>query len=187
MRPIMRIAFALSLATVLMTPGATHAHAGSANDASEIRRPGPWLAELRWVNAKPLAPADLKGKVVLVEFWTFDCINCRRTVPAMRRLAASYGGARDVVIIGLHTPELEHERDLGNVRRAIQRLGLTFPVAQDNDYSAWRAFDNHYWPALYLIDRGGVIRATHIGELHLDTPEWRALLGQIDALRREAL
>src|SRR2546426_956054 len=121
-------------------------------------RPGPWLEGLKWVNARPLSAADLRGKVVLVEFWTFDCINCRRTVPAISRLAAAYGKARDVLILGIHTPELEHERDTPSVRRAVRRLKLLIPVAQDNDFVAWRAFDNHYWPAIHVLDAQGAIR-----------------------------
>jgi thiol-disulfide isomerase/thioredoxin len=144
-----------------------------------------WLEGLRWVNARPLSAADLRGKVVLVEFWTFDCINCRRTVPAIGRLASEYGKARDVLILGIHTPELEHERDSANVRRAVRRLKLAIPVAQDNDFAAWRAFDNHYWPAIHLLDARGAIRYTHVGELHVGTAAWERLFHKIEELRRE--
>ena len=147
--------------------------------------PGPWLGALEWVNSRPLAPADLRGRVVLVEFWTFECINCRRTVPAMKRLAAEYERAADVRIIGIHTPELENERDAGNVRRAVESLGLRYPVGRDNDYVAWRAFGNEYWPALYLLDRRGRVRLTHVGELHQGTPAWNELERTIETLRKE--
>jgi thiol-disulfide isomerase/thioredoxin len=148
-------------------------------------RPSPWLGGVRWIDSKPLTDSDLAGKVVLVEFWTFECINCRRTVPAMKRLETAYRGTRDVVIIGVHTPELDSERDLGNVRRAVHRLGLGFPVATDNQYVAWNAFHNEYWPALYLMDRRGAVRWTHAGELHEGTPAWDELGRAIARLRGE--
>ena len=137
-----------------------------------------------WFNSAPLARADLRGKIQLVEFWTFRCINCVRTVPAMRNLSERFP-AGDVVVIGVHTPELDEERDPRRVGEALRRLGVRFPVAMDNDHAVWRAFGNRYWPALYLVDKRGVIRHTHIGELHEGTLEWRVLLERIDALRRE--
>ena len=138
-----------------------------------------------WLNSRPLTRADLAGKVVLVEFWTFDCINCRRTVPAMKRLHARFREGGDVVIVGVHTPELAHERDPRAVQRAIHRLQLPYPVLLDNAMANWEAFDNHYWPALYVIDRRGVIRDLHIGELHEGTPAWRSVVALIESLRRE--
>jgi thiol-disulfide isomerase/thioredoxin len=147
--------------------------------------PRPWLDGLEWVNSRPLTRADLAGKVVVVEFWTFDCINCRRTVPAMNRLERMFRDRSDVAIVGIHTPELEHERDAGNVRRAVEGLGLRLPVGRDNAFRAWRAFGNHYWPALYVLDRNDRVRSTHVGELHEGTPAWAELLRTIDRLRRE--
>src|SRR5438445_4966826 len=99
--------------------------------ADGARTPGPWLPGLRWVHSRPLEDADLAGRVVLVEFWAFDCINCRRTVPAMRRLEVEHRAEKDLVIIGVHTPELEEERDFGNLTRAVGRLGIRYPVAHD--------------------------------------------------------
>ena len=144
----------------------------------------PLVASDRWLNSPPLAASDLAGKVVLVEFWTFACINCIRTVPAMRALHDAFP-ASEVVVLSVHTPELERERRADAVARAIERLGVRYPVAIDNDFKNWRAYENRYWPALYLVDRRGVIRATHIGELHQGTAAWRALLATIEALRRE--
>jgi thiol-disulfide isomerase/thioredoxin len=185
MKFLARTVYGLAVAN-LLSVSAPAAVTPPAAGASNVVSAPIWLSGLRWVNVRPISAADLRGKVVVVEFWTFDCVNCRRTVPAMRTLAGSYRAAQDVVVIGIHTPELDHERRFDNVRRAVDRLGLRFPVAQDNDYTAWRAFDNHYWPALYVIDRSGAIRTRHIGELHFGTPAWKALIGNIEALRSRA-
>ena len=143
----------------------------------------PEIRSSHWFNSTPLRAEDVRGKVRLVEFWAFRCINCVRTVPAMRALSEHYG--HDLVIIGVHTPELDEERDPRQVAEAVRRLDVRYPVATDNDYAVWRAFGNRYWPALYLIDKRGRIRATHVGELHQGTPEWSELVTRIDALRRE--
>ena len=147
-------------------------------------RRAPAIVSDRWLNSQPLTAIDLKGRVVVVEFWTFGCINCIRTAPAMRQLRASYAPDR-VVVVGIHTPEFEHEKNAANVERAIARLGISYPVAMDNDFAIWRRFDNRYWPALYVIDRRGVIRHTHVGELHQGTPRWSELLELIDRLLKE--
>src|ERR1700712_369750 len=116
-----------------------------------------------WINGGPLRPADLLGHVVLVGFWTLTCINWLRTEPYIRGWAKAY---RDdgLVVIGVHTPEFTFEQDIDNVRLATTRHGIDYPVAVDNEYAIWRAFDNHYWPALYFIDREGAIRDSHFGE-----------------------
>jgi thiol-disulfide isomerase/thioredoxin len=144
----------------------------------------PPIQSTKWINSKPLAKADLRGKVVLVEFWAFDCINCQRTVPAMKKLDETYD-AKDVVIVGVHTPELEQERDPYNVEKAVAKLGLKYPIALDNDYRVWKAFKNRYWPALYVVDKRGIIRHAHIGELHEDSPGWEEVVRWIDELRKE--
>jgi len=175
---------------VASSPGSSElrlaSSAGAESSASTERAFAPrgWLEGLRWVNADPISAATIKGRVVVVEFWTFDCINCRRTIPAMKALADAFPDSKDVTIIGVHTPELERERDFGNVRRAVSRLGLRFAVAQDNDYSAWNAFQNQYWPALYVLDRRGAVRYQHVGELHLGTPAWEELQRTIRELRK---
>jgi thiol-disulfide isomerase/thioredoxin len=155
--------------------GAAKAHARPAGPI------GPWIGRLPWINATRVSPESLSGKVVLVEFWAFDCINCRRTIPAMRQLAMVYRG-RDFVILGMHTPELEQERDHALLRRQVEQNRITWPVAMDDDEVAWRAFDNHAWPALYLLDRSGRVQATHIGELHEGTPAWNELRRDIEQL-----
>ena len=116
-----------------------------------------------WVNTEPLGPADLQGHVVLVDFWTLTCINWLRTAPYIRGWSRAY---RDdgLIVVGVHTPEFSFEHDIDRVRRATQEREIAYPVAADNDYAIWSAFDNHYWPALYFADRDGVIRDQHFGE-----------------------
>ena len=116
-----------------------------------------------WLNTKPLTMASLRGKVVLVDFWTYSCINCIRTLPYVESWYQKYG-PEGFVVVGVHTPEFAFEHDPGNVAAAISRFGITYPVAQDNEYATWTAYNNEYWPADYLIDAGGHIRDTHFGE-----------------------
>ena len=116
-----------------------------------------------WLNSPPLTREQLKGKVVLIDFWTYSCINCIRTLPYLRTWANKYG--RDgLVVIGVHAPEFAFEKDPANVRKAVERFGITYPVAMDNDLRIWRAFNNRYWPAHYFVDAQGRIRHHHFGE-----------------------
>ena len=116
-----------------------------------------------WVNGTAPAPADLQGHVVLTSFGTYTCINWLRSLPYVRAWADKYA-SRGLVVVGVQTPEFDFEGDLGNVGRAIEERHLAYPVAVDNDYAVWRAFDNHYWPALYFADAQGRIRHHHFGE-----------------------
>jgi thiol-disulfide isomerase/thioredoxin len=116
-----------------------------------------------WLNSQPLSMADLRGKVVLVDFWTYTCVNWRRTLPYVRAWAQKYKD-QGLVVIGVHTPEFSFERDVGNIRQAITEMRIDYPVAIDSDYKVWSAFNNEYWPALYLIDAQGRIRHHHFGE-----------------------
>ena len=116
-----------------------------------------------WINSPPLTPASLRGKVVLVDFWTYSCINCLRTLPYIKAWNEKYKDS-GLVIIGVHTPEFAFEKDEANVRKAVKDLGITYPVAMDNDYRIWRSFNNEYWPADYFIDATGRIRFHHFGE-----------------------
>lgn len=124
----------------------------------------------RWINSPPLTTDGLRGKVLLVDFWTFECINCLHALPQVKALDAKYR-ERGLVVVGVHTPELAAERDTGNLLAAVKRLGITFPVAQDNDYATWNAWHNQYWPAQYVIDRQGRVVYTHIGEGGYDAIE----------------
>lgn len=118
---------------------------------------------IEWLNSPPLTPQALRGKVVLVNFWTFNCYNCLNALPHVRAWAEKYRG-HGLVVIGVHTPELPFERDIANVRKAVARLKIDYPVAIDNSYAVWKAFGNEYWPAAYFIDAGGHIRHHHFGE-----------------------
>ena len=116
-----------------------------------------------WLNSEPLTPAGLRRKVVLVDFWTYTCINWLRQLPYVRAWAEKYSG-HGLVVIGVHTPEFSFERNADNVRRAVQDMRIDYPVATDNDYAVWGAIGNHYWPALYFADAQGRIRHHHFGE-----------------------
>lgn len=116
-----------------------------------------------WLNSSPLTATGMAGRVVLVDFWTYTCINWLRTLPYVRAWAQRYA-EHGLVVVGVHTPEFDFEHDPDNVRRAVAAERVTYPVALDSDYAIWTAFDNHYWPALYLIDGTGQIRHHHFGE-----------------------
>ena len=116
-----------------------------------------------WLNSPPLTATDLNGKIILVNFWTYTCINWLRQLPYLRAWAEKYAD-HDLAVIGVHTPEFGFEHNPDNVHRAVQDMRIDYPVAIDNDYAVWRAFDNHYWPALYFADTQGRIRHHHFGE-----------------------
>jgi len=129
-----------------------------------IRLKSPEITGIRgWINSKPLTIATLKGKVVLVDFWTYSCINCIRTIPYLNKWHEKYSG-RGLVIIGVHTPEFAFEGEFENVEAAVKRLGIKYPVALDSDMRTWMSFDNNYWPAKYLIDDEGCVAYLHFGE-----------------------
>ena len=123
-----------------------------------------------WLNSAPLSPADLLGSVVLVQFWTYSCINWLRTLPYIRAWADKYE-SHGLVVIGVHSPEFEFEHDVDNVRNATQEMGIDYPVATDNDFAIWRAFGNRYWPALYFSDAQGRIRHRQFGENEYEQSE----------------
>jgi len=116
-----------------------------------------------WINSEPLSLEDLRGKVVLVDFWTYSCINCIRTLPYIESWHEKYKDD-GLVIIGVHAPEFAFEKDLGNVQKAVKEYGLQYPIALDNNFSTWKAYNNRYWPAKYFIDRDGYLRHYHFGE-----------------------
>jgi thiol-disulfide isomerase/thioredoxin len=116
-----------------------------------------------WLGSEPLGPAELRGHVVLVNFWTLTCINWLRQEPYVRAWSRAYRND-GLVVIGVHTPEFSFEHEIDRVRQAITARGIDYPVAVDNGYEVWRAFDNHYWPALYFVDADGIIRDYHFGE-----------------------
>ncbi|KAF5885967.1 MULTISPECIES: cytochrome c biogenesis protein DipZ [Rhizobium] len=129
-----------------------------------VEGPAPSLdGAVEWLNSEPLTTEQLRGKIVLVDFWTYSCINCIRTIPYVRAWAEKYA-AQGLVVIGVHAPEFAFEKKIDNVKKAIGDFQIGYPVAIDNDYGIWRAFENSYWPAAYLIDAKGQIRYHHFGE-----------------------
>lgn len=132
-------------------------------DKSQFKK-APELAMISgYINTEPLTLADLKGKVVLVDFWTYSCINCIRTIPYLNAWYEKYAD-KGLVIVGVHTPEFEFEKNYDNVKAAVEKFGIQYPVVQDNDRGTWRAYENRYWPHKYLVDNEGYIRYDHIGE-----------------------
>jgi thiol-disulfide isomerase/thioredoxin len=142
--------------------------------------PAPELTSDTWLNADaPLRLADLRGQVVGLEMWTFGCINCQHVMPALKEWHGKYKD-QGFVLIGNHYPEFDYEADLENLKEAVARYDLEYAVTQDNDGRTWRAYNNHYWPVIYLIDKRGHIRYIHIGEGAYDETEAaiRALLAE---------
>jgi thiol-disulfide isomerase/thioredoxin len=144
--------------------------AGNADLAVEGALPS-LTGATEWLNSPPLTADGLKGKVVLVDFWTYSCINCLRAIPYVRAWADKYKD-QGLVVIGVHAPEFAFEKNIKNVSRAVADLKIDYPVAIDNDYAIWRAFNNQYWPAHYFIDAQGRIRHHHFGEGDYDESEW---------------
>ena len=123
-----------------------------------------------WINTEPLELKELRGRVVLVEFWTYGCYNCRNTLPTVKNLDARYR-ERGLTVVGVHTPETGSERNLDNVRNQVRKLGITYPVVTDNNGDTWRAYDIEAWPTIVVLDKQGRIRWTHIGEGMYDETE----------------
>ncbi|MBC7984207.1 MAG: redoxin domain-containing protein [Candidatus Obscuribacterales bacterium] len=144
----------------------------AANDQSQTgpRSAPEFVGITRWLNSEPLTMQALKGKVVLVEFWTRDCSNCLRALPHVTQWYNAYKD-QGLVVVGVHTPEFSSEYETVNVKATIEQLGIHFPVAQDNQYATWNAYRNQFWPASYLIDRRGMIVYKHFGEGRYDETE----------------
>ena len=123
----------------------------------------PAFAEGKWINSDPLTIGKLRGRVLLVEFWTFACYNCRNTLPSVKKWDQQFRD-RGLTIIGVHTPELSEEYDLDNLRREVPSLGIKYPVVTDNDYKTWKAYNLEAWPTIFVIDKQGRIRWQHVGE-----------------------
>ncbi len=134
-----------------------------------------------WINSSPLTLGDLKGSVVLLDVWTFGCWNCYRSFPWLRDLETRLG-PKGLKVVGIHSPEFEHERDGAAVRAKAREFGLTHPIMLDNDFRYWKALNNRYWPAYYLIDREGRIQARFVGETHKDSAQAREIEGVLEAL-----
>ena len=123
-----------------------------------------------WINSEPLMLKNLRGRVVLIDFWTFACYNCRNTLPSLKKWDAQYRD-QGLTIIGVHTPELDFERDIDQLRREVAGLGIKYAVVTDQDYSTWKAYRVQAWPTLFLVDKQGRVRWTHVGEGYYDETE----------------
>ena len=155
------------------------AFAADISDALPAPYPAPEISGIKdWINSEPLKIADLKGKVVLVDFWAYSCVNCVRTLSHITEWDKKYRN-KGLVIIGVHAPEFDFEKNTDNVKHAVTKWGITYPVALDNDQVTWNNYKNQYWPAHYLIDKQGNVVYTHFGEGNYDVAEnnIRALLG----------
>ena len=181
---VLAVVVALTVGVAVAHPSADPG-GGSPGDAATSLAPSSGREQVpdftgivRWINSPPLTRAELRGKVVLIDFWTFSCVNCTRTIPHLRALYDAYR-ARGLVIVGVHSPEFDFEKDPGNVAAAVRRLGVTWPVAVDSAMATWNALSNEYWPAEYLVDRSGRIAYFHAGEGEYDATERAvvALLG----------
>ena len=173
------LASAASVAAAVAAPALAHAAEPTVQAATlpDFGAAPEFTGIERWLNSEPLTLAQLRGRVVLVDFWTYACINCIRTLPHVNRWAELYT-PQGLTVVGVHTPEFPFERTTSNVEVALRRHGVKHPVAQDNRYGTWRAYSNQYWPAAYLIDAQGRIRYKHFGEGEYDRTEAviRALL-----------
>jgi thiol-disulfide isomerase/thioredoxin len=128
-----------------------------------IGKKAPELMSGVWLNSKPLSLEAQRGKVILLQFWTFGCYNCKNTLPFIKDYYDKYEKS-GLIVIGVHTPEFDYEKSESHVRAELKNLGIEYPVVMDNDYKLWRNYRQQYWPCLYLIDKKGVIRYVHIGE-----------------------
>ncbi len=147
----------------------------------------PVRPDREWFNSKPLKLSDLRGRVVVLHFWTFGCINCKHNDSAYRAWHQKYSN-KGVTMIGVHTPELERERDFKRLKRSIEERGLKYPVVVDQDSRTWKAWDNHWWPSIYLIDKTGTVRYRWDGELNWKGAKGKAIMEKkIDELLAEEI
>jgi thiol-disulfide isomerase/thioredoxin len=152
------------LGAPLRGPSADESEVGASMTLADAGGAAPNFVGIKtWLNSTPLNIADLRGKVVLVDFWTYGCYNCVNTLPHVTRLYDTYKD-KGLIVIGVHTPEFAFEKSTDAVQAAIKRHGIRYPVAQDNEYATWNAYHNQYWPAQYIIDKSGKIVFEHAGE-----------------------
>ncbi len=168
---IRTLAASASILALCLVAGATPAISGEAAPdqpapfkMAAVQGGAPNFAGIsNWFNSAPLSMASLRGKVVLVDFWTYGCVNCVNTLPHVTELYAKYKD-KGLIVVGVHTPEFPFEKSASNVQAALKRHGISYPVAQDNDSQTWNAYHNQYWPAQYIVDRSGKIVFQHDGE-----------------------
>jgi len=189
MPPLLRNTIWITLgatSALLLLLGLTPRDVGQAREYTEPV-PAPPLNNQQadaWINSTPLSWEDLKGKVVLLDFWTFDCWNCYRSFPWLNATEQRFA-KEGFIVIGIHTPEFEHEKLRSNVVEKTEEFEIEHPVMMDNDYAYWRAIGNRYWPTFYLVDKQGRIRAHYIGETHAGDPQAKEIEQQIAKLLTE--
>ena len=159
------LSYATDITKLLLSPFGASAEYKTSESAT-----APELASGEWINSQPLKLNDLRGRVVLIEFWTFGCINCRNTLPFVKSWHDRYR-ERGLTVIGVHSPEFDEERDVEHVRREVSSLGITYPVVTDNDYLTWNAYKVEAWPTIFLLDKQGRIRWKRVGEGDYDEAE----------------
>lgn len=181
-RAFVSVAAALIVATVTLVAlrPAAGGVLGQAVPAAEFTH----TAESEWINSPPLTLAELRGSVVLLDFWTFDCWNCYRSIPWLKGVEARFA-ADGLSVVGVHTPEFDHEKVRDTVVAKVREFGIAHPVMLDNDHSYWRAMGNRFWPAFYLLDRGGNIRAVYYGETHAGDRQADVIEAAIETLLAE--
>jgi len=153
----------------------------------EAPRPAPAFTHSKpgdWINSPPLTLASLRGRVLLLDVWTFDCWNCYRSFPWLKQVEGQFG-PQGLQVIGVHSPEFDHERERAAVERKVKEFGIVHPVMLDNDFSYWNALGNRYWPTYYLIDRRGQMRASYVGEMHAGQARSRAVEKKLAELLQE--
>jgi thiol-disulfide isomerase/thioredoxin len=158
--------YATGLTKQLLSPFRSSSTAYKGSEAATA----PELATGEWINSEPLTLKDLRGRVVLIEFWTFGCYNCRNTLPFVKSWHDRYRD-KGLTVIGVHSPEFDEERKVDNLRREVSSLGIRYPVVTDNDYQTWKAYKVEAWPTAFLLDKQGRIRWMHVGEGDYDEAE----------------
>jgi thiol-disulfide isomerase/thioredoxin len=157
--------YATGFTRVLLSPLGSSAEFKSSESAT-----APDLATGEWINSEPLKLRDLRGRVVLLEFWTFGCYNCRNTLPYIKGWHDRYHD-KGLTVVGVHSPEFDEERKVENLRRAVASLGISYPIVTDNDYQTWNAYKVEAWPTIFLLDKQGRVRWMHVGEGDYDEAE----------------
>lgn len=159
------LTYATGLSKQLLLPFRSNVEYKSSESAA-----APELATGDWINSEPLKLKDLRGRVVLIDFWTFGCYNCRNTVPYIKGWHDRYRD-KGLTVVGVHSPEFDEEREVENLRRAVASLGIGYPVVTDNDYQTWKAYNVEAWPTIFLLDKQGRVRWKHVGEGDYDEAE----------------
>lgn len=159
----------LSMAISRLTSGEQWVPSRSLTEETKAPE-APEISSGNWINSEPLTLKSLHGRVVLIEFWTFACYNCQNTLPSLKKWDAQYRD-KGLTIIGVHTPELDFERDINQLRREVAGLGIKYPVVTDQDYSTWKAYGVEAWPTVFVLDKHGRVRWTHVGEGYYDETE----------------